>query len=290
MENEWRIVCGDAIDALDSVKSKSIQTCICSPPYWNLREYGSENELGHEVTPEEYVEKIVKIFQKVRNTLRNDGTTWIVLGDSYCDGGGYSPSSPSNVFGSMQSTNQGVMAKPRSIPIGCKPKDLVGIPWMVALALRKDGWYLRSDIIWEKLNGMPEPVKDRPNRMHEYIFLLSKKRKYYYDHVAVMEDAVNGKKRNCRSVWHLPKGGARGGKNVGVKKHFAVFPPQLVEKCILSTTKPGDIVLDPFTGSGTTGVVAIAKNRKFLGIEISQEYCDLAETRIRKTEQEKIYI
>jgi site-specific DNA-methyltransferase (cytosine-N4-specific) len=285
MEN-LQVLTGDCDVVLDTLSPKSVQTCITSPPYWKLRDYGC-GDLGHEATPEEYTERLVKIFNKLWRVLRDDGTFWLVIGDSFCDGGGFSPNAPSNVAGSMQSTNMGVIdnvpTKSRPIPPGYKAKDLAGIPWMVAMALRKEGWYLRSDIIWEKLNGMPEPVKDRPNRIHEYIFLFSKRKKYYYDHKAVMEDAVNGEKRNCRSVWHLPKGGARGGSKVGKKQHFAVFPPQLVERCLLSSTREGDVVLDPFGGSGTTGKVAMAHNRKFIGIEINPTYSELMLEKLSQT-------
>jgi DNA modification methylase len=276
MEN-WKLLTGDCDSVLDTLDRASIQSVITSPPYWQLRDYGTPGELGQEETPEAYIERLTGIFRKLKDVLRSDGTVWLNLGDTYCGGGGYCPNAPSNRAGSKQSTNRGVMAKKRPIPAGYKAKDLVGLPWMVALALRKDGWYLRADVVWEKTNGMPEPVKDRPNRIHEYVFLLSKSKKYYYNPAAVKEDACDGTKRHRRSVWHLPIGTCSG-------IHTAVFPPSLVELCLLSSTKENDVVLDPFAGSATTGTTAIAHNRKFVGIELSPDYCKLAVSRLTAAE------
>ena len=273
---ESKIINSDCIEGLKQIERNSVQTCITSPPYWQLRDYGQKDQLGTEKTPEEFVARIVQIFREVRDVLRDDGTIWINLGDTFCGGGGYCPTAPSNQAGSKQSTNRGVKAKPRPVPHGFKAKDLVGIPWMVAMALRAEGWYLRADIIWEKSNGMPEAVKDRPTRCHEYVFLLTKNPHYFYNAEAIKEETTKGtNKRNKRSVWKInqkPYAGA----------HFAVFPEELVKTCMLAGSKEGDLVLDPFVGSGTTGAVANKLKRNFIGIDLNPDYCIMAEERIKK--------
>ena len=187
---ESKIINSDCIEGLKQIERNSVQTCITSPPYWQLRDYGQKDQLGTEKTPEEFVARMVQIFREVRDVLRDDGTIWINLGDTFCGGGGYCPTAPSNQAGSKQSTNRGVKAKPRPVPLGFKAKDLVGIPWMVAMALRAEGWYLRADIIWEKSNGMPEAVKDRPTRCHEYDFLLTKNPHYFYNAESIKEETT----------------------------------------------------------------------------------------------------
>lgn len=269
----WQIRQGDCQDTLKQLDAESAQTCVTSPPYWHLRDYGNDGELGSEATPELFVERLVAILAEVRRVLKSDGTLWLNLGDTYAGGGGYCPNAPSNVRGSKQSTNRGSKGKPRPVPPGCKRKDLIGVPWMAAIALRQDGWYLRSDIIWDKPNGFPENVTDRPSRTHEYLFLLSKSPKYFYDAGAIREPDAAGGTRNCRSIWQIAKSNFAGA-------HFATFPEKLVERCLLASSRPGDCVLDPFSGSGTTGAVAVRLGRTFVGVELSTEYCEIARQRI----------
>jgi len=240
---------------------------------WQLRDYNAEGQLGCEATPEEFVQKLVNIFAAVRRVLTPDGIVWLNIGDTYCGGGGYCPNAPSNLAGSLQSHNRGVKAMKRPVPPGYKPKDLAGVPWMAALALRKDGWYLRDDVIWEKTNGSPENVTDRPTRTHEYVFLLSKSKRYYYNAEAVKEPSVDGGLRNRRSVWRIPTTAYKGA-------HFATFPEKLVEVCLLSGSRPGDTVLDPFSGAATVGVVAMNHGRNYVGLEINEEYCNLSIERL----------
>lgn len=271
----YQIIQGDSIESLSKLKTNSVQICVTSPPYWQLRDYGEVGQLGSEATPEQFVDSLVKVFQEVRRVLRPDGTLWLNLGDTYCGGGGYCPSAPSNQAGSKQSTNRGVKAKSRPIPPGFKARDLVGLPWMAAMALRADGWYLRGDIIWDKPNGMPEKVANRPTRCHEYLFLLSKEKSYYYSAEAVQEEAIGGGKRNRRSIWRIPQ-------KAYPRAHFAVFPEELVTLCLMAGSKPGDMVLDPFSGSGTTGAVAVGLQREFIGIDLNPTYCKMADERIKK--------
>lgn len=272
IKNNFKIMTGDSLTLLKSLKTESVQTCITSPPYWGLRDYGKKEQLGLEKNSEDYINNLVKIFSEVKRVLKNDGTLWLNLGDCFHN------------------------------------KQLIGIPWRVALKLQKDGWFLRSDIIWHKNNPMPESVKDRPTKAHEYIFLLSKSRKYFYDIDAIREphtslnetlsrknkhnkgnkflarpdlnskrsrlEYYHEKGRNKRSVWTIttkPFPGA----------HFAVFPPDLIEPCVLAGSKEKDIILDPFSGAGTTGVVALKHNRKYLGLELNQDYVDLSIKRIK---------
>lgn len=273
---EIKIINSDCLSALKQIERKSVQTCITSPPYWQLRDYGNKDQIGTESRPEEYVGKIVEIFREVKEVLRDDGTLWINLGDTFCGGGGYCPTAPSNQAGSKQSTNRGVKAKPRPIPSGFKAKDLAGIPWMVAMGLRQDGWYFRADIIWEKPNSMPEAVKDRPTRCHEYVFLMSKEPHYFYNFEESKEDAIEGGKRNRRSVWKISQKPYKGA-------HFAVFPEELVRVCMISSSREGDTVLDPFMGSGTTGAVAKRLKRNFIGIDLNSDYCAMADDRIKNS-------
>lgn len=380
IEDGMKIIQGDSLEAMKSIPDEVVQCVVTSPPYWGLRDYGVDGQLGLEATPALYVEKMVALFREIRRALRPDGTVWLNLGDTYHGGGGkWEPRpDPKDTKGGRIDTGWR-----RNID-GLKSKDLVGVPWRVAFALQEDGWYLRSDIVWSKPNCMPESIKDRPTKAHEYIFLLSKSPSYYYDRDAIMEEAVTKNlpglgmtdtrethaswsggnqglnelhkqykeeepvKRNKRSVWEvhtIPYPDA----------HFAVYPPTLIEPCILAgasdqacpicgapwervvereeTSKDEDteswrtqdnpgfgmrrapepnqpgayytgktvgwqptckcegndgsassIVLDPFTGSGTTGLVALKHRRWFLGIEISQEYCDIIEKRLREVQ------
>lgn len=274
-----------------------VQMCVTSPPYWGLRDYGVPEQLGLESTPEEYVRNMVEVFRLVRELLAEDGTLWLNLGDSYAG----SRTGEQGVTGQMAdrevSKHRGNIAT--KIAPGCKPKDLVGIPWRVAFALRADGWYLRQDIIWSKPNPMPESVRDRCTKSHEYLFLLSKRASYYYDADAIAEpyaheyrvgplsigkeySAASGRNdggehrtgaglgdatgtRNKRSVWTVTT-------QPYADAHFATFPPALIEPCILAGSRSGDVVLDPFMGSGTTGEVAQNLGRQWLGCELSAEY------------------
>lgn len=302
------VLCGDAVEQIKTLESESIHTCVTSPPYFALRDYGIDGQLGLEETPDEYIANLVEVFREVRRVLRPDGTLWVNIGDSYATRSGAQPSTNTrNVCGHTK----------KRVPSGYKCKDLIGIPWMLAFALRADGWYLRQDIIWNKPNAMPESVKDRCTKSHEYIFLLAKGPRYYFDHEAIKEpcsqvtiDDFKRRKnmdnkggapgtfgaearpdlyrsradyipknfmRNKRDVWTINTGGFKGA-------HFAVFPQKLVEPCILAGSPEGGTVLDPFTGSGTTGVVAKKHGRNFIGIELNPEYRDMAIARINATE------
>lgn len=357
------ILQGDVIETLRTLPDGFVHTCVTSPPYWGLRDYGVPGQIGLEPTPDEYIEKMVEVFREVRRVLRDDGTLWLNLGDSYA-------SKPSGGIGrnAKVTATKKAIQKSAGVPAGLKPKDLVGIPWRVAFALQADGWYLRRDIIWHKPNAMPESVKDRPTAAHEYIFLMSKAPRYYYDADAIREpyettwigrtptkklkknadrnDAGsrcttgNPLGRNKRTVWSIPTKPFKGA-------HFAVFPPDLIEPCILAgspekacphcgapwvrMTERGEpikmahsnkihkaqgrhgktsvfntgyiverittgwkptcqcegndgsgrgIVLDPFFGSGTTGLVAEKHGRDWVGIELNQEYVEIAKKRL----------
>jgi DNA modification methylase len=335
----WAILNGNALTL--PLTDESVQCCVTSPPYWGLRNYGVDGQLGLEPTPEAYVGQMVAVFREVRRVLTPDGTLWLNLGDSYAGSGkGDNPNG-------KQATNKGTrFDSPTSgvVPSNLKPKDLVGIPWRVAFALQADGWWLRSDIIWAKKNCMPESVLDRPTRSHEYLFLLTKSSYYYYNAAAIREPAIydvngtgpaarkarqttqnksmptaeragvrqaefkdatafHGKRsdkqrghsrrhdgfndrwdamskeeqctgyRNKRDVWWLATGQFP-------DAHFAVMPEELVEPCILAGSREGDTVLDPFAGSGTVGVVALRHGRRFIGIELNQDYCQMARHRI----------
>jgi len=258
------IIEGDASAALQAIPDASFQCVVTSPPYWGLRDYDFEGQIGLEDTLADYIQNLVAVFDGVRRVLTDDGVFWLNIGDGYTSGNrGYRAPDKKNPARAM--------AVRPDTPLGLKPKDLLGIPWRLAFALQQSGWYLRSDIIWNKPNAMPESVKDRPTRSHEYLFMLTKNERYYYDHVAVRE--ING--RNRRSVWSLntmPSG----------HRHFATFPKSLVQPCILSSTRPGDFVLDPFFGSGTVGEVCLELGRRFVGIELHSAYVRLATNRLAR--------
>ena len=354
------ILVGDCLEHLCSLPDGAARCCVTSPPYWGLRDYGEPGQLGLEKTPQEYVDRMVAVFREVRRVLADDGTLWLNIGDCYAAGG--RDGGMDGERGEKQRSNQGTLLGPNVAPPGLKPKDLVGIPWRVAFALQDDGWWLRSDIIWAKPNPMPESVTDRPTKAHEYLFLLSKSARYYYDAAAIAEPAScpdprlvdgfvpksdNGKHaglpqsaaargglappdangstltggktgrhhlgdaipekerrsdkqrghgrrhagfndrwdkmerdeqcsgtRNKRSVWTIPPAQFRGA-------HFATFPTALVEPCIKAGSAPGDTVLDPFFGAGTTGLVASRLGREYVGIELNPEYAEMARERIR---------
>jgi site-specific DNA-methyltransferase (cytosine-N4-specific) len=258
---------GDAERLLSRLPPDFFRCCVTSPPYWGLRDYQEDGQIGAEDDPDLYVDHLVVVFEQVRRVLKEDGTFWLNIGDSYTSGNrGYRAPDKKNPVRAMS-----YRAK---TPEGLKPKDLIGIPWRLAFALQKSGWYLRSEIIWEKPNCMPESVKDRPTRCHEYLFLFSKSQKYFYDYLSVQE--ANG--RNRRTVWSIPTEPFSGA-------HFATFPPKLVEPCILAGSEPDDWILDPFFGSGTVGVVCEQQHRKYVGIELNRDYVKLATERIRNTER-----
>lgn len=295
--------------AAEGVKA---QMCVTSPPYFGLRDYGHAGQIGLEPTPDEYIAAMVEVFRCVRDVLTDDGTLWLNIGDSYAAqrggthmpaqtvSGGVSGKGDERAFRGMGDEKRGAAHRNASA-IGLKHKDLIGIPWMLAFALRADGWYLRQDIIWHKPNPMPESVRDRCTKAHEYIFLLSKSERYLFDSEAMREPAVqagrvrndkiggnkgddvhhstggqfNGSEtRNRRSVWSVATRPYKGA-------HFATFPPALIEPCVLAGSRPGDIVLDPFMGSGTTAAVAKQHGRQYLGCELNEDYWPLQEERIR---------
>ena len=296
------VLFGDCRQTLQTI-NEPIQMCVTSPPYYGLRDYGGENQqIGQEQTPEEYIEELVSVFSIIRDKLNDDGTLWVNIGDSYYN---YRPSKgKSYVKQTLSKTKQDLpdySSKRNNKLSNYKEKDLIGIPFMLAFALRNDGWYLRQDIIWHKPNPMPESVKDRCTKSHEYIFLLSKSKRYYYNNEAIKEpvkqdwgtrNRTNGKyhnsgsglqphsgltksydKKNKRSVWSVT--------NKPYKHaHFAVFPPDLIEPCILAGSKEGDIILDPFMGSGTTGMVAKQHNRHYIGCELHDNYKTLIDQRV----------
>ena len=295
-----KILFGDCRETLKTIDTKA-QMCVTSPPYYGLRNYGGEDkQIGMEQTPEEYIEQLVDVFRSVRDVLHDDGTLWLNIGDTY-----YNYRSDGNY--PKQTVSRTKQDLPDFSPVrgnklhNLKSKDLIGIPWMLAFALRADGWWLRQDIIWNKPNPMPESVKDRCTKSHEYIFLLSKSKQYYYDNEAIKEpvkqdwgtrDRTNGKyhnpgsglaphsglsksydRKNKRSVWTVTNKPYKGA-------HFACFPPDLIEPCILAGSREGDIVLDPFIGSGTTAMVAKKHNRNYLGCELHEDYASLQTDRI----------
>ena len=297
------LLTGDCREMLRTLEAGSVRTCITSPPYFGLRDYGHDGQIGLEQTPDDYVNELVEVFREVRRVLSDDGTLWLNLGDSYAGGGGgnYNKTGVSQA-GGQHITN--VRNRPEWLEnAGVKPKDLMGIPWRVAFALQADGWYLRSDIIWHKPNPMPESVTDRPTKSHEYLFLLTKSPRYYYDHEAIKEPSVTGAwdamppiggvkqtegnenhtysgntpasdgKRNKRDVWTINTKPFKGA-------HFAVMPEALVEPCVLAGSAEDDTVLYPFTGSGTVAVVANRHGRNFVGTELNVEYAEIARHRI----------
>jgi DNA modification methylase len=312
------ILQGNVNDKLKEIESDSVQCVVTSPPYWGLRDYGTDDQLGLEATPEEYVENMVKVFREVKRVLKDDGTVWLNLGDSYAsntigDNRTNDQLATKSTLGPKKdglnpdnSARESIIKGVRKTNHGLKPKDLVGIPWRVAFALQANGWYLRQDIIWHKPNPMPESVTDRCTKSHEYIFLLSKSAKYFYDNDAIAEKTltmdnsdrdrdltklnnINGQQRhggfqhnqyqtrNKRSVWKITTKPYK-------EAHFAVFPPKLPELCIKAGSSEGDVVLDPFFGSGTTGWVAQRLGRKWIGIELNPEYIKIAEKRFIQRE------
>jgi len=300
------ILYGDCRRTLCAFLPKSARMCVTSPPYYGLRNYGDEqHQIGQEQTPEKFIDNLVNVFKEVKNVLTDDGTCWVNLGDSYYN---YRPGRGQGLAKQTVSTTKqdlpDVCPRRGNRLEGLKEKDLIGIPWMFAFAMRADGWYLRQDIIWHKPNPMPESVRDRCTKAHEYIFLFSKQKNYYYDNEAIKEpakdwgtrDRTQGKyhnpgtglsphsgltksyeKRNKRSVWSVTKKPYKGA-------HFATYPAELIEPCILAGSEQGDIVLDPFMGSGTTAAVAKSLGRNYIGCELHEEYGDLIQKRIDEYE------
>jgi DNA modification methylase len=290
-----KIEFGDCRETMRKWASQGVkaQTCVTSPPYYGLRDYGHEGQIGLEETPEEYIKAMVEVFQCVWDVLEDDGTLWLNIGDSYAGNNSQASNNGRACFGNAR---ERVVNRTGE---GLKTKDLIGIPWMLAFALRAEGWYLRQDIIWHKPNPMPESVQDRCTKAHEYIFLMSKSQKYYYDIDALKEPVENMGKprkfrdgdasatlrndegrmyipredRNKRSVWTVPVKPYAGA-------HFAVFPSDLIEPCILAGAPVGGVVLDPFMGSGTTAQVAQTLGRQYLGCELNENYKTLQNKRI----------
>ena len=263
------ILFGDCRETLLQIDEK-VRMCVTSPPYYGLRNYGDEGkQIGLEDTPEEYINNLVNIFRSVRNCLSDDGTLWVNIGDSYYN---YRPGKGQALVQQTVATNKQDLpdkcARRGNKLEGLKEKDLIGIPWMLAFALRADGWYLRQDIIWNKPNPMPESVRDRCTKSHEYLFLLSKNQNYYFD-----VDVIKEPTRRKRSVWNINKKPYKG-------SHFAVFPPDLIKPCILAGSEKNDIILDPFMGSGTTAMVAKELGRYYIGCELHEDYNTLIEERI----------
>jgi len=309
---DLKILQGDCVQSLKQLAQESVQCCVTSPPYFGLRDYGHEAQIGLETTPDAYVAKIVEVFREVRRVMKKDGTLWLNLGDSYAGSGRglMGDGTPSDRGNAKQGTNRGTtVGSFVHVETGLKPKDLIGIPWRVAFALQADGWWLRQDIIWHKSNPMPESVQDRYTKAHEYVFLLSRSERYFYDNEAIAEpvvessvkrltqpnienqlgsDRVPGKtngpmkavgnceSRNRRTVWTINTQPFKGA-------HFATFPVELPRLCILAGTKAGDVVLDPFGGSGTTGQVALEMGRSAILCELNPEYVELIRQRCTTT-------
>ena len=270
------IFTGDAIQELEALSDNSVQCCVTSPPYWGLRDYGHPGQLGVESSPEDYTEALVKVFRAVKRVLKDDGVLWVNLGDSYSRGDRKSVP-PQKGSAASKVEDQKYCFDSASAQIGdhpiIKPKDLIGIPWRVAFALQEDGWFLRQDIIWHKPNPMPESVADRCTKSHEYIFMLTKSPRYFFDAEAIKERSneplQEDSKRNKRSVWTIQTTRYE-------EAHFATFPTDIPSYCILASSAPGDTVLDPFAGSGTTGMVALKHGRNAVMIELNPEYAELA--------------
>jgi DNA modification methylase len=314
----WEVRQGHVLEVLRSLPEASVQCVVTSPPYWGLRDYGVPGQLGLEATPTLYVEALVEVFREVRRVLHPRGTLWLNLGDGYCG------SPPGNArpdhSGPRLTGTRGEQASTRARAVranrdfgGLKSKDLIGLPWRVAFALQSDGWWLRADIVWSKPNPMPESVADRPTRSHEYVFLLARSERYFYDADAVRSPLAEKtfttfgcerkgrgdgtglvKSQNLSRDVPVRRPRLNDGRIAGANRrsvwtvathpfpeaHFATFPEALVEPCVLAGSRPGDLVLDPFCGSGTSGVVALRHGRRFLGLELNPSYVEMARRRI----------
>lgn len=308
----WSLYLGDAATVLRTLPKQSVRCCVTSPPYYGLRDYDVEGQIGREAQPTEYVARLVEVFREVRRVLYDDddGTLWVNLGDSYARNGG-TPGGGNRELMHLEGKQKRMTKVPEGS--GLKPKDLLGMPWRTAFALQEDGWYLRCDIVWHKPNPMPEQVIDRPTKAHEYVFLLAKSERYFYDYKAILEPFADarmgrdgGKKKsqrnrggrddgltkpsgidpsknggkNKRSVWTLSSEPSR-------EKHYASFPTKLVEPCVLAGSAVGDAVLDPFCGTSTTGVVALRHGRRFIGVDLSEEYLKISQRRLSERQEEE---
>ena len=264
---ESALVLGDARSVLSAMPARCVQTVVTSPPYWSLRDYGIEGQFGLEDSVYAFIDALAEVFEQVRRVLRDDGTLWLNVGDSYTSGG--------RTWRAPDKKNRArAMSVRPPTPEGLKPKDLIGVPWRLAFALQDQGWYLRSDIIWNKPNCQPESVSDRPTRSHEYVFLFSKCERYKYD-----VQAVQGpNERRLRTVWDL-----KTQAYPEASGHFATFPPALVDPCVEIATEPGDVVLDPFSGSGTTSLSAGRLGRRFVGIELQPDYLEMTRNRLLRS-------
>ncbi|PNA03569.1 MULTISPECIES: site-specific DNA-methyltransferase [unclassified Pseudomonas] len=318
MTEQHRILVGDCIDMMRMLPDKSVHTCVTSPPYFGLRDYGVDRQIGLEETPGEFIARLVEVFREVRRVLRDDGTIWVNMGDSYAGSWGAQgrPQGDGQMSGRSVTSARQINEHPRfksgtgvrGREMGMKSKDLMGMPWRLAFALQDDGWYLRQDIIWNKPNPMPESVRDRCTKSHEYVFLLSKSKKYYFDQAAIAEDAIEPRgpgnvapiealpgerstensnirgslhkigprvTRNKRSVWTVATHSFKGA-------HFATFPPDLIRPCVLAGAPRGGVVLDPFGGAGTTSLVSMQEGRRSIICELNPEYAAMARRRIDK--------
>lgn len=261
-----QVICSDALTVLKDTPDGVVRCCVTSPPYWGLRDYGIPHQIGAEFDLNDYLRNLRDIFREVKRTLRTDGTLWLNIGDSYTSGGRTWRQED------RKNKGRGMDYRPPT-PDGLKPKDLIGVPWRLAFGLQEDGWYLRSDVIWYKPNCQPESVKDRPTRSHEYLFLFTKSERYFYNFEAIKEPSSNGTPKNRRTVWAI-------NTEANPEAHCATMPTKLIEPCILAGTEAGDLVLDPFFGSGTVGQVCLTHDRKFTGIELSPEYAAMAKRRL----------
>ncbi len=315
--SNYTLLQGHCLEVLRTLPTESVQTCITSPPYFGLRDYGCDGQIGLESTPDSFVASLVDVFAEVHRVLKKDGTLWLNLGDSYAAQRGGTSMPAETLAGGVGGKGDKAAhrghdgaaghAHRNASNIGLKHKDLIGIPWRVAFALQSYGWYLRQDIIWHKPNPMPESVTDRCTKAHEYIFLLSKSDRYFYDNESIKEESKSQSKgirfggnkygdntdikyatrsgnvskeylmSNKRSVWTVNTKPYKGA-------HFAVYPTELIRPCVLAGSRPGDVVLDPFNGSGTTGFVSIEERRKYIGIDINPEYLAIAEARIKSAQ------
>lgn len=309
--SNYTLLQGHCLEVLRTLPTESVQTCITSPPYFGLRDYGCDGQIGLESTPDSFVASLVDVFAEVHRVLKSDGTLWLNLGDSY--NGAASNRTGQNGYKDGR-TNRDKRFSTGGIE-GLKSKDLIGIPWRVAFALQSYGWYLRQDIIWHKPNPMPESVTDRCTKAHEYIFLLSKSDRYFYDNEAIKEPVSDVSIKRAEYGWNCDrpstKNASMGGTGIHTEKmgtrfvnpsgrnkrsvwtvntkpykgaHFAVYPTELIRPCVLAGSRHGDVVLDPFNGSGTTGFVSIEERRKYIGIDINPEYLAIAEARIKSAQ------
>lgn len=321
--SNYTLLQGHCLEVLQTLPAESVQTCVTSPPYFGLRDYGCDGQIGLESTPDAFVASLVDVFAEVHRVLKSDGTLWLNLGDSYAAQRGGTAMPAETLAGGVSGKGDKAAhrghdgaaghAHRNASNIGLKHKDLIGIPWRVAFALQQYGWYLRQDIIWP--NPMPESVTDRCTKAHEYIFLLSKSDRYYYDYEAIKEPVSDVSLKRAEYGWNCDrpstKNASMGGNGIHTEKmgtrfvnpsgrnkrsvwtvttkpfkgaHFAVYPTELIRPCILAGSRPGDTVLDPFNGSGTTGFVSMEERRKYIGIDINDEYLAIADARIKSAQ------